>query len=75
MRTCAVTANPTTGGKNEEEEVEEEGGGNNVALDSQNLPGVALSWPQQILTYMLLLPVLCTQALWCTPALRCTRML
>eukprot|EP00959_Pyramimonas_sp_CCMP1952_P467661 9491992-Pyramimonas_sp.AAC.1 len=56
-------------------EGEEEGGGKNVAFDSHHFPGVASSCPQQILTYMLLLLVLCTQALWSTPALRCTRML
>eukprot|EP00959_Pyramimonas_sp_CCMP1952_P250058 5227512-Pyramimonas_sp.AAC.1 len=54
---------------------QEERRGENVLFDYQQCPGVSFSCPQQILTYMLLLPVLCAQALWCTPALRCTRML
>eukprot|EP00959_Pyramimonas_sp_CCMP1952_P038547 806664-Pyramimonas_sp.AAC.1 len=73
MRTCVVPPSRTTGGKKEEkegeeEEVEEEERGKNASFDYQNFPGVAFTCPHQILTYMLLLPILCTQALVYTSA-------
>eukprot|EP00959_Pyramimonas_sp_CCMP1952_P065125 1359559-Pyramimonas_sp.AAC.1 len=41
----------------------EEGGGQNIAFNYQHFPGVVFCCRPQILTYMLLLPVLCTHEL------------
>eukprot|EP00959_Pyramimonas_sp_CCMP1952_P418660 8770445-Pyramimonas_sp.AAC.1 len=70
MRACAAAPTRTTGGKRRRRRRRRRGRGKNVAFDYQHFPGVAFSCPQQILTHMLFLLVLCTQALWC--AVACT---